>query len=543
MNSQSLYLKLFAITLLGAGLRFATIDIGLTLDDACSAFVVEADNLGEMVARLRDFEMSPPLYFLLLRLFTTGNMNCATMALPSIICGILTIPATFALALETTAATADQNKASRIALLAALFAAISPLTILYSHEARSYGLAGLLTALTLTAYLRFFRAKVSIKDGLFLCLSGIALIYTHYTGIIFLGLLAAISQIFRHCGKIVYSLIPITLSLFSLLPWLPILLYHRSIGTPWVDPTPLSKFGEVVASNLAATFPLPVVPAYVLTIFLCPLLLAWMLFFKPQSTRKALFALYKNPPLSTLLLLMLFAVCAFGYITPFKFGYSRYMSPIACAFFVFYAYILVLLPQKRDFFCLSQDSGKQKLFKASFFSLLAFLIAFDILDTATLVSEDRSGMRKVAAFIAERSRRETEEGKRTLYITAPDFTGMSLVFYLKHDQNLSMEKLPELSGFACPQSGKRWVKHEEDVDCYEDPNLLAKQTKIVEDFQRQGYKHLILIRDQDKPDSKRMPTKRMIDSFEAILKEKYKASQTKIYRGRATSYEVTEWAL
>jgi hypothetical protein len=77
------YLILLAITVMGAALRAPLLNIGLTIDDACSANVVESSDLVDMFERIRVYEMSPPLYFLVLKAFAMlFGFNSITMALP-----------------------------------------------------------------------------------------------------------------------------------------------------------------------------------------------------------------------------------------------------------------------------------------------------------------------------------------------------------------------------------------------------------------------------------------------------------------------------
>lgn len=544
---------LLLICLGGIVLRALLLNIGLTIDDACSAAVVEADNLEEMIKRIKEYEMSPLLYFLVLQNTTKIlGMSCITMALPSFIFGVLTIPSTFLLAkqLAGQAAKEGQTKPSnaiQIGLLAAFFQAFSTLAIIYSHEARTYALAGFLLTWVLIFYWQFFE-NLSLSSGLKrmkailgLYLSATALLLTHYTGIfymLFLAFLAVVSRNYKKESGVrpLTSLIPIALSFVILLPWLPVLLYHKQVGTPWADPTPLAHFPHVFAGNLAAMLALPVVPGYLLVITLCPILLTIYLLKgrKDSALNSALMSSFKNPLLLSLLSIIGFSCAIFGYITPYMFGYVRYLSPIVPLTSALLAYIIY------------RPWAQTRLWQKSVFvALMLFSLGGAGWEVQRMASQDRSGLRQLARDIA--TKKFNQNNEQPVYWTAPDFVGMILTFYLKHDAVFdpagSSPTLPAITGFACPESGTRPVKHEEDRQWWQNKNVLDVHRKLLAEKMAQGATTLVLVRDTYKPNSKLMPTKDVTDSFIKELDSLYTVRETKHYAGNASSYDVSVYDL
>lgn len=544
-------LILLLICLGGIALRAVLLNIGLTIDDACSAAVVEADNLDEMIKRIKEYEMSPLLYFLVLQNTTKLlGMSCITMALPSFVFGVLTIPSAFILAKSLAASTSKKEHAGGIGLLAAFFQAFSTLAIIYSHEARTYALAGLLLTWVLFFYWQFFE-NLSLTSGLKrmkailgLYLSATALLLTHYTGIFYIFFLALLAVVFRNYKKDsgvrpLVSLLPIALSYIIILPWLPVLIYHKQVGTPWADPTPLSHFPHVFAGNLAAMLALPVVPGYLLVITLCPILLiAYLLKGRKNSTlNAALSAGLKDPRIVSLLAIIGFSCAIFGYVTPYMFGYVRYLSPIVPLTSTLLAYVIYRPWQTTKVW--------QKI---AFVLLMLSSLGGSIWEVQRMASQDRSGLRQLARDIVAGKYNHGED--TPVFWTAPDFVGMILTFYLKHDavnapagSSDASRTQPTIIGFACPESGTRPVKHEEDLQWWQNKNVLEVHNNLLLDQLGKRKKYLVLVRDTYKPNSKLMPTKDVTDKFIKKLDSQYQLIGIRHYEGGASSYDVREYLL
>lgn len=478
--------------------------------------------------------MSPPLYFLALKGLV--GISSVTMALPSFIFGSLSIPVTYLLTLSLVRSdSTNLQEAGRTALLAAFFQAVSPLAIIYSHEARTYSLAGLLLSLVLLLYWHYFQGKVGKLPAVALFLASTALVYTHYTAIFYIGILMVLCLLYKDgqalpARSAAPALLPLALSLTTLIPWMPVLLYHKTVGTPWADPTPLSHFPHVLAGNLAAMMPLPVVPAYLVILLVTGTSLIAMSFLAVKKIKR------KEPlwsaPINTAvgfkvmsaLLIVLISCAAYGYITPYMFGYVRYLSPLVPLTSALLAALLSRVCQ-----------GKR--LKILLACLLPFCLAGAVWEVSLLAAKDRSGLRQIA--------REISAGRypNAVFYTAPDFVGMILDFYLKHDVNLKANQMPLVYGFTCPEAGNRPIKHEEDVAWCQVKDLNELHQKLIDSAIEKGKTKLVLIRDTYKPSSKFMPVKELDDSFMQHLRSRYTIETTGLYKGSAASYEVTVFKL
>jgi 4-amino-4-deoxy-L-arabinose transferase-like glycosyltransferase len=145
-RERSLWL-LGAIVVLGAAIRFSTIDQqSLWLDEATTWGIV-SHGLGHVLSTVPKTESTPPLYYVLVwlwsRVFGTGDVGLRSF---SALCGTLTIPVMWALG--------RRLASERIGLVAALLTAVNPLLFWYSQEARTYALLVVLSALSLLAFAR-----------------------------------------------------------------------------------------------------------------------------------------------------------------------------------------------------------------------------------------------------------------------------------------------------------------------------------------------------------------------------------------------------
>jgi len=519
---------------LAFALRAPLLNIGLTIDDACSAYVIEAGNFSELVSRIKEVEMSPPVYFSILKFFTMAlGINSVAMALPSLIFSLLTVPVVYLLGKE--ASGADAAGKSATGLLAAFFATISILAIVYSHEARTYAVAGFLTAAALTLYMRFLNGKTSLGAQLILALTCSLLVMTHYISLLYIGIMGLVAIFYRQQSgnKSLYAIPALATPFIPLLAWWPVLNYHRSVGTPWADVTPPGQFFTVFASNLSATLPLPVVAGYLLVTLLCPTALALTILMRPKQLWQSVRNVVGDGRIVTLAACLAASCSLFGYITPYIFGYVRYMTPVACTSWVLLALFATAL--LRPHIGANANQKKLKLVKVSLLIWLLAMVAMTALETKARACEDCSGLRVLA--------RDISAGKfgKSAFITAPDFVGIILVYYLKHECGQTV--LPELLGFADPYSGSLPPRHEKRASWWHDPAIWTVYAGKLAKFKEQGFEKIVLIRDTYKPNSIKMPTGEVTDKLEKFLQQKLqKIGATKLYPGRASSYEVSEYS-
>lgn len=518
-NSNKDWLWLVLMIGLAALLRAPLFNIGLTIDDACTAYCIEANSVHDLATRIKEVEMSPPVYFAILKLVTMAlGINTFTMALPSFVFGLATIPVVYLL-----------GKAAHsrpVGLLSAYFGTVSYLAILYSHEARTYAVAGFFLASALTVFLRSIKSdRLSPPSLALLALCCAAAVMTHYISVMYIGVMGLAVLIYRR-GKTKFVIAgTLALSLSPLLFWWPVLAYHRSVGTPWADATPPSQFLNVFASNLSATLPLPVVAGYVLLITLVPLAFFVYLVRRPKQLINSCRNLAGDAAFVTLAGCLVSSCCLFGFITPYIFGWVRYMTPVACTSWVLLAWALLALKKKYN--------GQTA--KSIFAAALALLAVFSALETGARASQDCSGLRQLARDISAK-----KFGNAAAYITAPDFVGVILVYYLRHECHTP---LPELLGFADPESGVMPPRHHNRAQWWHKPDILEVYEARIDELKSRGFNTIVLIRDQYKPSSVKMPTREVTDKFENFLEQKLvKVEAKKIYAGRASSYEVTSYA-
>lgn len=132
----------------------------LWLDEANSWRVATLPWSG-MLDNLRASPLGP-FYFALLKLWVGvfGDSEAA-LRMPSLLAGVLLVPATYAIG--------ERALSRRAALLGAALVALSPLHLYFSREARMYMPLALLAALCMLAYLRWrtgtFASGASARQG------------------------------------------------------------------------------------------------------------------------------------------------------------------------------------------------------------------------------------------------------------------------------------------------------------------------------------------------------------------------------------------
>ena len=123
-RERSLWL-LAGIVIVGAAIRFSTLDQQSFWLDEATTWGIVSHGLGHVLSTVPKTESTPPLYYVLVwlwsRVFGTGDVGLRSF---SALCGTLTIPVMWA---------AGRRLASeRIGLVAALVTAVNPLLFWYS---------------------------------------------------------------------------------------------------------------------------------------------------------------------------------------------------------------------------------------------------------------------------------------------------------------------------------------------------------------------------------------------------------------------------
>jgi uncharacterized membrane protein len=174
-------LVLAGLILAGLGLRLA-VTRGIWLDEAISIHQARL-SLHGLFENLYNGDRQPPLYHLTLwltiRAFGDGEF---AVRLPSLIAGTLVIPVRYELGRELY----DR----RTGLIAAAFAAASPVLIWYAQEVRMYEFIALFGLLALLTQLRAIRHGTMLNWAAYI-LATAALLWSHYFGL----LLIAVQQV------------------------------------------------------------------------------------------------------------------------------------------------------------------------------------------------------------------------------------------------------------------------------------------------------------------------------------------------------------
>ncbi|MCX8067114.1 MAG: glycosyltransferase family 39 protein [Anaerolineae bacterium] len=163
---------LLLILLLAAGLRFYRLDAQSFWNDEGNAVRAAERPIPLVIAAARG-DIHPPGYYLLLHFWRipTGDSEFAVRAL-SVYIGLLAVALTGRLGRRMFGA--------EVGLVAALLAALSPLAVYYSQEARMYGLLGLI-AVASTDLLWSFLSRPRLRAGVLYALVAAAGLYTHYS--------------------------------------------------------------------------------------------------------------------------------------------------------------------------------------------------------------------------------------------------------------------------------------------------------------------------------------------------------------------------
>ena len=180
-SHKTALLVLGGLILAGCVLRVA-VTRGIWLDEAISIHQARL-SLHDLFQNLYNGDRQPPLHHLVLwltiRAFGHGEF---AVRLPSLIAGTLVIPVLYELGRELY----DR----RTGLIAAAFAAASPLLIWYSQEVRMYEFAALFGLLALLTQLRVIRNSTMLNWAAYI-LATAALLWSHYFGL----LLIAVQQL------------------------------------------------------------------------------------------------------------------------------------------------------------------------------------------------------------------------------------------------------------------------------------------------------------------------------------------------------------
>jgi hypothetical protein len=205
------------LTLAALALRIVFMTDSLQDDELFMYQIVHGQSLSDVFSMVRDTEKTPPLFFLLNWATIKIGEPTVWMRLPSLLCGVASVPLAFALGLRVAG--------RRAGLVAAAFVTISPFAIYYATNARAY--AGLAFLAVLSTYC-LLRALDGNRRGWWAAygVAVVAVLYTHYAGV-FVLVAQAVWALVTHRDQWRPWLIVHVLVAVAYIPWISSFLVQR----------------------------------------------------------------------------------------------------------------------------------------------------------------------------------------------------------------------------------------------------------------------------------------------------------------------------
>ncbi len=201
------------ILLAAAAWRFIGLGAESLWTDEIAAVLVARRSLLEVLATIAVQDVNPPLYYLLLHCWTWLGQPEWWLRLLSALGGLGVVALTWRLG--------RRLAGPAVGLIAALFAAFSPLEIYLSREVRYHTLAGVLALGALLLFLRRLDEPAGRRARALVAVLTLGL-YTHYY-FLFVPLIAALWWWYENDERPVpaqTALVPLGLALLAFAPWL-----------------------------------------------------------------------------------------------------------------------------------------------------------------------------------------------------------------------------------------------------------------------------------------------------------------------------------
>jgi Dolichyl-phosphate-mannose-protein mannosyltransferase len=210
-----------ALTIGGLLLRLICARQSIFGDELFTYEVATRPGLGGVIDGVRSpLEITPPLYFVLAWASAKVADPTFMLRLPSLLAGVALIPLVYSLGTRTVG--------RRAALAGASLAAIGPLAVFYSAEARAYMVMAFLVAASTWALLEALRDGRRAWWVAFVAAAAGAL-YAHYTAVFPLAAQGAWA-LWYHRDRLRPPLIAYAAVLVAYLPWVPELQADRGSG-------------------------------------------------------------------------------------------------------------------------------------------------------------------------------------------------------------------------------------------------------------------------------------------------------------------------
>ncbi len=268
-------------------------------DEAISIYIAKLQNDDFLSSVINDIH--PPLYYIILRgwIYISGD-SVFSCRLLSVIFSVLTLPILYFLG--------KSLKNEKFGILLCFFHTISPFSIYFANEVRSYSLLSLIFTISLYFSLKCLKNPNKIKFYCYLGISSMLLIYTHYIGVIYVGSLY-FGLIFINIRKklnLKYLLTSFLISILFYIPWFPYAIEDFINGVPGYAGGRLNLINLIywVFYLLVAPIPSDITNPYVFNLIIMTLLisiplilfsficfLGFLYFYKNKRTNKKNFAL------------------------------------------------------------------------------------------------------------------------------------------------------------------------------------------------------------------------------------------------------------
>jgi 4-amino-4-deoxy-L-arabinose transferase-like glycosyltransferase len=224
---------LAGLTALGIAARFASLDVqSFHHDEVITAARVIPGSFVDMLHQVKGSESNPPLYYVLAwawaKAFGTGEVGLRSL---SALLGAATVPIAYCIGAELAS--------RRAGLVTAALAAVNPMLIWYSQEARSYALLVLFAAVSLLFFARALRTRRG-RDLAFWALASALALCSHYFAVFAVAIEALwLLVALRSRWRVVLPAVGgVALVGLALLPLINAQVNPTHIG--WIDFTPLS---------------------------------------------------------------------------------------------------------------------------------------------------------------------------------------------------------------------------------------------------------------------------------------------------------------
>jgi mannosyltransferase len=239
------YGPVLALTLLGAVLRFPTLDKqSFWLDELVTASLLDR-SLGDVLGEIPRTEATPYLYYVVAWLWSSvfglGEVGLRSL---SALAGTATIPVAYGAGAVLVS--------RRAGIVTAALVATSPFLVWYAQEARSYALFALFGATSVLAFGLVLRGDRRWLAGW--CIVSALTLATHYFGVFLVGAEAVwlLARLRPRLPVVLASLVPVA----TLLAHLPVLLDQRGNGEAVAGSSLASRIAGI-PKNLVVGYSFP----------------------------------------------------------------------------------------------------------------------------------------------------------------------------------------------------------------------------------------------------------------------------------------------